>query len=825
MIKSETYNFKKLLPVIGALVVLLGIIVVYFYPVLEGKKLSASDMVHFKGMSKDIVDYREKTGEEALWTDGMFGGMPAYQISIEYKKSLMTYVHRILRLGFHLPIGMIIIYFIGFYILMRALKINPWLSITGAIAFTFSSYFFIILESGHTSKAYAIGYMGPVLAGVIMTYRGKYILGGLTTAFFLALEIVSGHPQITYYLMLMILMYGIVELIVHIREKRIESFLKASGMLIIAALLAVSTQTANLWNIYEYSKYSIRGKTELTSEQENRTTGLDKDYATGWSYGISETATLLVPNFMGGSSHGELSQNSETYKVLNQNRIPNADQIITALPLYWGTQPFTSGPVYVGAIIIFLFIFSLFYLKGPLKWWGIAVTILSILLSWGKNFMPLTDFFLEYVPLYNKFRAVSMTLVIAELSIPLLAFVALDQLIREEKKELAIKYLLWTLYLLGGILLIFILFSGSLFSFSSPKDSMQGLPDWLIATIQADRKSLFISDSIRSLAFIALTFGVLWFYLKGKLKLNYLLVILPLFVLADMWPVNKRYLNNDDFLKKGKVENPYQATTADLDILKDKDLSYRVYNMNEAFDASARTSYFHKNIGGYHGAKMRRYQEIIDNRLVEERLMIVESVNDSKMLLSEALSKATGFNMLNTRYFIVNPNSEALKNPYACGNAWFVSDYKLVNNADEEIGSLEGLDPAKSAVIDKRFESQLAGFTMPSESKSKIELVSYAPNHLVYEYDALQDELAVFSEIYYDKGWNAYLDGRKAPYLRADFILRAMVVPAGQHKIEFKFEPVSYYAGENISLASSLLLILLIAGYFINKYLVKRKAA
>ncbi len=825
MLKSEAFNFKKLLPVIVALAVLFVIISVYFYPVLEGKMLSASDMVHFKGMSKDLVDYREKTGQEALWTDGMFGGMPAYQISTKYNKNLMTFIHHVFRLGFHLPVGMIIIYFLGFYILMRVLKINPWLSITGAIAFTFSSYLFIILESGHTSKAYAIGYMGPVLAGVILTYRGKYLQGGLVTAFFLALEIVSGHPQITYYLMWMILIYGIVELILHLREKRMVAFLKASGTLIIAALLAVLTHTASLWNVYEYSKYSIRGKTELTSEKENRTSGLDKDYATNWSYGISETMTLVVPNFLGGSSHGELSRNSETYKALTQNRIPNAEKIIMALPLYWGSQPFTSGPVYVGAIVFFLFIFSLFYLKGPLKWWGIAVTVFSILLAWGKNFMPLTDFFLDYIPLYNKFRAVSMTLVIAGLSIPLLAMVALDQLLKAEKKELAIKHLLWSLYLVGGVLLMLLVLGSSLLSFSSPNDANQGLPDWLIATLQADRKSIFLLDVTRSLIFILLTFGVLWLYLKGKMKLNYLLIILPLFVLADMWPVNKRYLNDEDFIKKNQVENPYKATAADLAILKDKDLSYRVYNMNEAFDGAARTSYFHKNIGGYHGAKLRRYQEIVDHCLIEERQQIAEAINQDQTALGQALSKATAFNMLNTRYFIVNPNSDPLINPFACGNAWFVKDYKIVNNADEEIASLKDLDPLNFAVIDKRFESMLNGYTGPVDNTGSINLVSHTPNHLVYEYSVSGDGLAVFSEIYYEKGWNAYLDGVKTSHFRADFILRAMVLPAGQHRLEFKFEPVSYYAGGNVSLVSSLLLLLLIAGYIANEFFKIRKNA
>jgi len=827
MKNNKGSDFRNLLPYAVAFLVFSIIIAVYFYPVLQGKKLAASDMVHFKGMSKEIVDHREKTGEEALWTNNMFSGMPAYLISVRYDNNLMNNVHSILRLGLHLPIGMIIIYFLGFYFLLLVLRVNRWLSIAGAIAFAFSSYFFIIFEAGHTSKAYAIGFMAPVLAGVILAYRGKYLAGGIITAFFLALEIVSGHPQITYYLMFMVLAYGIVELIRYYREKQLRSFAIASSVLVLAAVLAILTNIASLWTTYEYSKYSIRGKTELSSEQENRTSGLDKDYATAWSYGVGETMTLLIPDIFGGSSNGELSQNSHTYKALTENRVPPAEakKYIKGLPLYWGPQPFTSGPVYVGAIIIFFFIFSLFYLKGPLKWWGIAVTILSVLLSWGKNFMPLTNFFLEYIPLYNKFRAVAMILVIAELSIPLLAILSLDKLIKEEKKETGIKYLKYSLYISGGILLLLVLTGSSLFSFSSARDAQTGLPDWFINAMQADRASLFRMDAIRSLVFILIAFVITWAFAKGKLKLNYLLILIPVALLADMWPVNKRYLNNDDFERKNVVENPYQASKADLEILKDQDPSYRVYNFNEAFDQSARTSYFHKNIGGYHGAKMRRYQELIDLPLSRERLQIVSAINERKIPLETALQNAAAFNMLNTRYFIVNPDAEPLMNPYACGNAWFVKAYRIVGNADEEIAAIEGLQPDSLAIIDRRFESMLSGFHPHSASTGSISLVKYAPNHLVYEYRADQDEMAVFSEVYYDKGWNAYLDGKKTPHFRADFVLRAMILPAGEHKLEFKFEPRSYYLGQTVSLISSSALILLLLGFIGKLYLDSRKRA
>ena len=809
MNEQKAFDFRKMLPYATAIVVFLLIIIIYFYPVLEGKKFDSSDVTHFQGMAKEIIDYREKTGEEILWTNSMFVGMPAFQISMNYANNLMKYVHRIIRLGYQLPVGMVIIYLLGFYFLLMTLKVNPWLSIAGAIAFAFSSYFFIIFEPGHTSKAYAIGFMAPVLASIILTYRGKYLQGAILTAFFLSLEITSNHPQITYYLLIMVVIYGLVELINHYRQKQMAGFMKASGVLVLAALLAVLTNTSILWSTYEYSKASIRGKTELTSDMANRTSGLDKDYATNWSYGIPETMTLLIPNFNGGSSQGSLSKNSETYKELTRNRVPNADKLIKALPLYWGTQPSTSGPVYVGALVFFLFIFSIFYLKGPLKWWGLAVTVLSIMLSWGKNFMPLTNFFLDYFPMYNKFRAVTMILVMAELTMPLLAFIALEQFLRKINIVPAIKQLKISLYIVGGLLLLFILFAGSLFSFSGKNDALMGLPDWLLPAIQADRLKLFRTDAIRSLIFILLTFGLLWAFAKGKLKLTYVLIIIPLLVLADMWPVNKRYINDDDFVKKSLADNPYQPSKADLAILKDTDPSYRVYNFGESFDGSARTSYFHKNIGGYHGAKIRRYQEIVDHCLITERQKLADAFSGEAISPEEALRKSSVFNMLNTRYYIFNPNAEPLENPYALGNAWFVKGYQIVGNADAEIAALADFRPDSIAIVDKRFEGYLKDFTSSASAGSTIELRSYSPNRLLYQYSAKSDELAVFSEVYYTPGWNAYIDGKKMPHFRADYLLRAMVVPAGDHQVEFRFEPRSFYTGEKVSFGASLLIILL----------------
>jgi hypothetical protein len=492
--------------------------------------------------------------------------------------------------------------------------------------------------------------------------------------------------------------------------------------------------------------------------------------------------------------------------------VPNADKIINSLPLYWGTQPSTSGPVYVGAVVFFLFIFSLFYLKGPLKWWGIAVTVLSVMLSWGKNFMPLTSFFLDYFPLYNKFRSVTMILVMAELTMPLLAFIALNQLIKSQDKKLAVKHLQISLYIVGGLLLFFILFAGSLFSFAGKNDAAMGIPDWLQQALQADRLSMFRSDAIRSLIFILLTFGFVWFYAKGKLKLTYILVALPLLVLTDMWPVNKRYINDDDFVRKAQADNPYQPTKADQAILRDTDPSYRVYNFNESFDGSARTSYYHKNIGGYHGAKMRRFQEVVDHCLIKERANIAEAFSGSGNAIDLALRNSPVFNMLNTRYFIVDPDGEPLRNIYALGNAWFVKGYQVTDNADAEIAALDQLKPDSIAIIDKRFEGELKGFTPAPSGRSNISLESYFPDVMKYSYSADADQLAVFSEIYYPDGWNAYLDGVKKPHFRANFLLRAMVLPAGDHNLEFRFEPPSFYTGQKVSLAASLITILLTLG-------------
>lgn len=798
-------RLKQFVPHLVVVLIILVVILAYFSPVLEGKRLKQSDITQWKGMSKEITDFREKTGEEALWTNSMFGGMPAYQISVQYNGNLIRFIDDIFKFGLPHPANLVFIYFIGFFILLMVLKVDPWLAMAGALAFTFSSYFFIILEAGHNSKAHAIGYMAPVLAGILLTFRGKYIAGALLTALFLALELRANHLQITYYLAMMVVALGIFELISAVKTKTLPAFAKASGLLVVAALFALSTNITNIWATWEYGKETIRGKSELTTNPENRTSGLDKDYATQWSYGVGETFSLLIPNTKGGAS-GSLGNNEKAMEKVDAVYA----QSLAGQNQYWGDQPFTSGPVYTGAIMVFMFVLGLFILKGNLKWWILTVTLLSILLSWGRNFMPLTDFFLHYLPGYNKFRAVSMILVIADLAIPLLGILALKEII--EKPQILRdkqKFFYISLGLTGGLALIFYIMPQVFFSFlsgleqsaiaeqrmSTPAEQLTQF-DALIYNLELARISIFKADAIRSVLFIAIAAALLWLYSRGKV--NRLIVTAGIIVLiaADMIPIAHRYLNNDNFVSKSLVNNPYQPTEANKLIMKDTDPNFRVFNMTVSTFQEGSTSYFHKSIGGYHGAKLRRYQELIENHLSKR--------NDQVL------------NMLNAKYFIgMGQDRQPVVqiNMGALGHAWFVEDHEIVANADEEIAALTAFFPEKTAIIDQRFSANLEGFTHAVDSNARIELTEYQPNKLKYSSQAASDQLAVFSEIYYDKGWNAYLDGQKVPHFRVNYVLRAMVVPAGNHEIEFRFEPKVFAVGEKVSFAGSLLLILMLVGF------------
>ena len=809
----KNINLKAILPYGVAVAVFLSITIIYLSPLLEGKKLWQSDIAQHLGASKEIADFRAQTGQEPLWTNSMFGGMPAYQVSTVYKGNFIGYLDGLLTLGLPHPANLLFLYLIGFFILLLSMRVDPWLSIAGAIAFGFSSFFFIIIEVGHNSQAHAIGYMAPVIAGLILTFRRHYLWGGLMTAIFLSLEVKTNHPQITYYLAIIALLLGLFKLIHAVRFREIAPFVKSVGVLLIALLFAVLTNITTLWATWEYGKFTIRGKSELAPAGPVKTAGLDKDYITQYSYGIGETMTLLIPGFQGGASVSPLGEKSEVVSAMRVNGIDPgtiSQYINQPVPYnYWGNQFSTAGPVYVGAIVCFLFLLGLLIVKGPIRWWLLSATLLSILLAWGHNFMAFSDLFIHYVPGYNKFRAVTMTLVIAEFAMPLLGIIALKVLFENtadrEKNFRALKI---AFFLSGGITLFFALFPGMFLDFTGPRDSEMAkqLPDWFMQAIRDDRKNLLRMDAFRGFVFITLTALLLWGVLFDKIRKQYAYLGLIILFLADMYPINKRHLNNGSFTSRNRAEVPFQPGPADEQILQDRDPNFRVFNLTVDPFSDASTSYFHKSIGGYSGVKMRRYQELIEHHISKQNMAVL--------------------NMLNTKYFIVadeKGSPVARYNPAALGNAWFVQSYLLADNADAELNALTGFRPDSVAVVDKKFSAELTRIQPGHDTSDFIREESYAPNRITYQYSAKNNRLAVFSEIWYPKGWNAFVDGAPAPHFRADYVLRAMVLPAGKHNLEFRFEPGVYSAGEKISRSSSILLVILFIAAVLNLLFRKRK--
>lgn len=815
---SETKKiWNSIAPYLVAVVVFLVITLTYFSPVLEGKRLNMHDIDMYKGMSKEIADYRSATGEEPLWTNSMFGGMPAWQISVVYKGNLMRYLDSAITLGMSSPIKYVFLYFVGYFLLLLVLRVNPWLSIGGAIAFALSSYFFIILGAGHTSKAHAIGYMAPVLAGIILAFRGKYWQGALLTAVALALEIKAGHLQITYYLLLMVVIYGLFKLVDSIGHKTLPHFFKATGILLLAAVLAVLTHATNLWATYEYGKDTMRGKPELTKNAAVKSDGLDRDYITSWSYGIGETWTFLIPNAKGGAS-GVLGNVDAVKKAEPAYR----NMIAQQTNAYWGDQPGTSGPVYLGAIVLFLFVLGLFYLKGYLKWALLVMTALSILLSWGHNLMWFTDFFIDYIPGYNKFRAVTMTLVIAELTVPLIGFLALNEILKNpDMIRQKLNYFYITTGLTVGVMLLFYLFPTSFFSFLSTQESMQfnqllNGPEGTqvaayLSNLETVRVSVFQSDTLRSLFFVLAAALLIYAFVIKKIKAVWLVTATSLLILVDMYGVNRRYLNNDNFIKASKAEVPFQASKANQFILRDTDPDYRVLDITQSTFNDASTSYFHKSIGGYHGAKLQRYQDVIEYYLQPEMQQLIQVLSNQPTLerINQAFYGTQVLNMLNTKYVIYNPEAQPLINPAAFGAAWFVDSVVMVSSADEEIEALGQYDLRNTAIVDDRFSGVLADLVVGS-IYGLIEVVDYQPNRVKYQTQTSMPGLAVFSEVYFANGWNVYLDGQPVSHLRANYILRALPIPAGNHSVEFKFEPRVWSIGEAISLVSSLIILLMI---------------
>ena len=795
---NQFFKNKNVIWIALCIVVFALITLVYFSPVMQGKRLKQHDIEMYKGMSQEIVDYKAQTGEQSLWTNSMFGGMPAWNIGVPQSSNMMTYVGRVLSVGFPHPIGAVFISMLGFFILLLVLDCKIWISFIGALAYGFTSYLFIVIGAGHNSKAVAMAYMAPVIAGILLTYKGKYLWGTVLTAIALALEIRAGHLQITYYLLLIVICIVIGEFVEAVREKKYMHFLKASGILAAVAIIAILTCTTTLYANYEFGKETMRGKPVLSKSVDNQTKGLDKDYITQWSYGIGETWSLMIPNAKGGASAYIGNDNPALEKCDPRFRSTIAQQ-----NSYWGDQPITSGPVYVGAIVCFLFVLGLFVVKGKYKWVLLAATLLSILLSWGKNFMGFTDFFIDYFPGYNKFRAVSMTLVIAEVCMPLLAFLALAEIFKnpdviKQNKQ----YLYISLGITGGLCLLFYALPQTFFNFLSVDEAMQfkqlqAGQDGAIYTTFANelekvRVAIFRADAIRSFLYIYIAGIVILLTVSGKMNKKYMFPILALLVLVDMYTIDRRYLNNNNFIDKRKADKPFVMSEADKQILQDKDLDYRVINLTVSTFNDASTSYFHKSVGGYHGAKLRRYQDIINQYLSKRDL------NYWKVL-----------NMLNTKYIIYPKDSQkiASKNYEAFGNAWITSDIKWVGTPNEEIDAIADTDVQNVAIVNEEFRNIVGDFHA-SPSEGTIQLVDYKPNQLKYSFDSSKDELVVFSEIWTSKGWTMWIDGVENPLFRADYILRSAIIPAGQHEIVMRYEPRIWRVGNTIQLITSLLILI-----------------
>ncbi|MRR20003.1 hypothetical protein EG827_07390 [bacterium] len=799
---------KSALPHIIAVLGFTVISFLYFFPVLEGRKINAHDTKVYEGSSKEISDYREQYGKEPLWTNSMFGGMPAYMISAKYPGNLFKHLDDFLKI-YNTPVAALFLSLLGFYILLLLCGVNPWLAMAGAVGYGFASYLFVSLSAGHNTKAYAMAYMAPVVGSVIYSFRKHALTGGILFALFMSLELMANHFQITYYTGLIVLVFGIFELSDAIKTKTIPSFLKTFGILVAAALIAFSVNFASLYSTWEYSKESTRGKSELTQAGVTNEKGLDPEYITQWSYGIDESLTFLIPNFRGGAT-APFSKDSEAVKALRKNNLAQAQG---QLYRYWGKQPSTSGPVYFGAVVLFLFVLGLMIVKGKEKWWILTAAVLSLLLSWGKNLMPLTSLFIDFFPGYDKFRAVSMTLVIAGICVPLLAILSVRAITEGTvTRDKARKSVLTAALVTGGLAFVFFLMPGLAGSFLRPDES--SLPDslaWLKEAMIADRKMMVRADALRSVLLIAGGATLLWFYLKEKLKLTYLLAGFAVLFIIDQAPVAARYLGSSSFETKREADNSFAPTQADKEILQDQG-EYRVLNLTVSTFNDASTSFHHHSIGGYSGVKMKRYQELIESSLSDEINSLISSLRTATSLedAEGVMKNLNALNMLNTKYIIIDPSASPLVNRYAAGNAWFVDRVTLVENADAELRAIKTTDPLREAVVDRRFSDMITAAGSEGSPSDTIFLTSYEPNLLTYKATLSSGRVAVFSEIYYRYGWQAYIDDVPADHFRADYVLRGMSLPAGDHTITFRFEPESYRTGNNVSLAGSVILLALL---------------
>jgi len=833
---------KRILPYIAAVALFVIITLAQFNPLFSGKAIKQYDISQHQGSSKEIVDFRKTYHEEPLWTNSMFGGMPAYQISTAYPGNWMSFIDKLIHLFMPHQAGYMFMYFLGFFILLLCLRIDPWLALVGSLAYGFSSYFYIIIEVGHNSKADAIGYLAPSLGGLVLLMQRKYLAGLSLTALFMALELNANHLQITYYGMILFGFVFLAYFIADLRAKQLKHFFIGLGVFGGAMVLAILPNAGSLLCTYEYGQYSTRGKTELSIDATgkpntvNVTSGLDKAYALDYSSGISETFAFLIPNFKGGQSTARISSHPDALEKVE----PQMREMTGQFGSYFGPQDFTAGPVYIGAIIILLAFLALFVVDHTLKWPLVATTVLAVILAWGKFFPGPSSFFLDYFPAYNKFRSVSIINILAEITLPLLAVLALDKLIKARntlsevslfgKKYTLKQILMVSVIVVGGFCLLCILTPGMVNTFTGSKEEAQigaqlkqaGYPEQdvnqvlpsLMTNLSIARTAIFTSDAMRSLIFILIAAAALFLFIFKKLNVSILLPLLGVLILADLWPVAARYLNKDSFVRRSEIA-VQQASPADEQILADKTLNYRVINIAASPFQDATTSYYHQSIGGYHGAKLKKYHELMEFHLFNEIQIFNKGVSEAygnDSLMKNLFLRLPVLNMLNTKYFIVPTRQDqvVITNNEHFGNAWFVKSLKVVPDADKEIMALSALTNRDACVVQQK---NLAGFSTKEtySAEGSILLATYKPNDLVYKTEANAEQFAVFSEIFYPKGWNAYLDGKIVPHTCVNYLLRGMPIPAGKHTLEFKFEPKSYAIGNSIATFGSLLLLLSIA--------------
>jgi hypothetical protein len=800
--------------------IFLVICFIYFTPAFQGKTLGQNDVTRAQSTQKEINDYKAKD-TTILWTNQILGGMPAFQIWAPYSGSVATHVINFLDTAFPSPIYIVFMLMFGSYFLFNVLKLNPWLAATGALAFTFSSYNIIYIAAGHANQEFAIALFAPILASIILVKNGRYLLGGSLLALFLAIEIKANHIQMTYYLLIALLILLVIELVLAVRSKTTAAFVKSLVYIAAATLLAILVNASALWSTYEYSKESIRGQANLTKNTTEAGNGVKRDYAYEFSEGVGETLTFLVPNAYGGISRGSTGDSNVAKVLIDKGADPvQAQNLAQNLPLYWGEKTFTEGPWYFGAVVCFLFVFGLMVVKNPIKWWVLATVVLTMLLSFGRNFPLVSDLFFNYFPLYNKFRAVESVLAVAMLCFPILALLAINEAISNPDKKMLFNKAKIALYITGGIALLLVVLPDVVLSFRS--STHQSLIDQLtqftrgdgaLANAMAnalvqDRESLARADAIRSLIFVLIGFGLLWAFLKQKINATTVSIAFLAVILVDLWTVDKRYLKDDQFVDKQDVQTP-KPRPVDEFILRDTDPDFRVIDVTQILLQDAITPYFYKSIGGYSAARLKRYDELVENQLTK-------SINHDVL------------DMLNTKYLITADKSQNLNmvaNQTACGHAWFIKSVKFAKNADEEMQAISSFSPKDEAIVDQRYQKMIdTKVPLGGDANATIKLVHYNPDHLVYQSGSTTNQIAVFSEIYYDKGWKMLIDGKEQPYFRADYVLRAAQIPVGNHKIEFIFHPASYYTGETVSLAGSVLLVLALGGAAYSEVRKKKQA-